>query len=311
MTQSKIRRYLRHGTLPQLSVFEAVARLGSFTRAAEELYMAQPTVSVQIKKLSETIGLPVLEQVGKNVRLTSVGRELQAACSEIFNTLTRYEQKVADMRGMQTGSLHIAASTVAKYFATRSLAEFLKAYPGIDAKMHVGHRQSLLHRIGENTDDLYLMMNPPSSDEAVSLRLLSNPIMVFAHADHPLAGEKNIPFSRLMQEPLLVREPGSGTRMTTDRLFRERGLTPTIRMELGSSEAIRESIRAGLGISILSRHAIDDEVEPGLITLDVEGFPLESHWHLVYPVGKQLSFIAQTFLDFVRKEAQRLASAYA
>ena len=305
MPQSKIRRYLRHGTLPQLSVFEAVARLGSFTRAAEELYMAQPTVSVQIKKLTETIGLPVLEQVGKSVRLTPVGKELQAVCSEVFGTLTRFEQKVADMRGMQTGSLHIAASTVANYFASRSLAEFLKAHPGIDAKMHVGHRQSLLNRIGENADDLYLMMDPPSGDEVVSLRLLANPIMVFAPADHPLAKEKKVPFSRLANEPMLGREPGSGTRRTMDRLFREHGLTPNIRMELGSNEAIRESIRSGLGISILSRYAVGYDVEPGLVTLDVEGFPIESHCYLVYPVGKQLSFVAQTFLDFMRKEVQR------
>jgi len=307
MSQSKIRRYLRHGTFPQLSVFEAVARLGSFTRAAEELYMAQPTVSVQIKKLTETIGLPVLEQVGKNVRLTPVGKELLDTCGEVFQSLTRFEQKVADMRGMQTGSLHIAASTVAKYFASRSLAEFLKVHPGIDAKMHVGHRQSLLHRISENADDLYLMMNPPGGEEIVTQRLLPNPVMVFAHAHHPLARIKNIPFSRLAQEPLLVREHGSGTRMTTDRLFREHGIMPAIRMELGSNEAIRESIRSGLGISILSRHAIGYDTEPGLITLDVEGFPLESYGHVVYPVGKQLSFVAQTFLDFVRKEAQRLA----
>jgi DNA-binding transcriptional LysR family regulator len=306
MTQSKIRRYLRHGTLPQLSVFEAVARLGSFTRAAEELHMAQPTVSVQIKKLTEAVGLPVLEQVGKTIRLTPAGRELQAACSEIFDTLKRFEQKVADLRGMQTGSLHIASSTVAKYFASRSLAEFLKVHPGIDAKMSVGHRQSLLHRIADNTDDLYLMMNPPSSDEVISLRLPSTPITVFAHAAHPLVGKKNIPFARLAQEPLLVREPGSGTRMTTDRLFRERGLTPTIRMELGSNEAIRESLRSGLGISILPSHVIGNEIESGVVVLDVEGFPLESYWHMVYPVGKQLSFVAQTFLDFVRKEAPRL-----
>ena len=267
--------------------------------------MAQPTVSVQIKKLTETIGLPVLEQVGKSVRLTPVGKELQAVCSEVFGTITRFEQKVADMRGMQTGSLHIAASTVAKYFASRSLAEFLKTHPGIDAKMHVGHRQSLLNRIGENADDLYLMMDPPSGDEVVSLRLLANPIMVFAPADHPLAKEKKIPFSRLANEPMLGREPGSGTRMTMDRLFREHGLTPNIRMELGSNEAIRESIRSGLGISILSRYAVGYDIEPGLVTLDIEGFPIESHCYLVYPIGKQLSFVAQTFLDFMRKEVQR------
>ncbi|HTE14230.1 MAG TPA: LysR substrate-binding domain-containing protein [Burkholderiales bacterium] len=308
MTQSKIRRYIRHGMLPQLSVFEAVARLGSFTRAAEELYMAQPTVSVQIKKLTETIGLPVLEQVGKTMRITSVGKELQAACSELIQTLTRFEQKVADMRGLQTGTLNITASTVAKYFASRMLVEFAQAYPGIDVRMHVGHRQSMLDRIAANTDDLYIMNNPPSSDEVVSLRLLPNPIVVFARRDHPLAGQANIAFARFAAESLVVRESGSGTRMTTDRLFSEHGITPHIRMELGSNEAIREALGAGLGVSIMSRHSAGVDLDANLTVLDVEGFPLEAHWYLVYPVGKQLSLIAQTFLDFVRKETQRLGA---
>jgi DNA-binding transcriptional LysR family regulator len=309
MPQSKIRRYLRHGMLPQLSVFEAVARLGSFTRAGEELYMAQPTVSVQIKKLTETIGAPLLEQVGKTVRLTSVGKELQAASSEIFNAFTRFEQKVADTRGLQTGSLHIAASTVSKYFMSRMLVEFAQAYPGIDVRMHVGHRQSLMERIAGNTDDLYLMANPPSNEDVVSLRLLPNPIVVFARRDHPLAGKAAIAFARLAEEPFIVREAGSGTRMTTEQLFRERGLTPRIRMELGSNEAIREALASGLGVSIMSRQSAGVDLDANLTVLDVEGFPVESHWYLVYPVGKQLSFIAQTFLDFVRKAAQRQGAA--
>lgn len=308
MPQSKIRRYLRHGMLPQLSVFEAVARLGSFTRAGEELYIAQPTVSVQIKKLTETIGAPLLEQVGKTVRLTSVGRELQIASSEIFQAFSRFEKKVADTRGLQTGSLDVAASTVAKYFTSRMLVEFAKVYPGITVRMHVGHRQSLLDRIATNADDLYLMANPPSGDEVVSLRLMPNPVVVFACSDHPLAGLSSIPFARLAQEPLLVRESGSGTRMTTERLFRERGITPNIRMELGSNESIREALTSGLGVSIMSRQYAGVDLDANLTVLDVEGFPIKSHWYLVYPVGKQLSFIAQTFLDVLRKEAQRLDS---
>ena len=256
MPQSKIRRYLRHGTLPQLSVFEAVARLGSFTRAAEELYMAQPTVSVQIKKLTETIGLPVLEQVGKTVRLTPVGRELQTVCSEIFATLTRFEQRVADLRGMQAGTLHIASSTVAKYFATRQVSEFLKNYPGIDVKMHVGHRQSLVERMAANADDLYIMMDPPAEGGFVTLSVLPNPIHVIAPAGHPLAEEKAVPFERLSREALIVREPGSGTRMTVERLFREHNVQPNIRMELASNEAIGEAIRCGMGLSILPRQEI-------------------------------------------------------
>jgi DNA-binding transcriptional LysR family regulator len=311
MPQSKIRRYVRHGMLPQLSVFEAVVRLGSFTRAAEELYMAQPTVSVQIKKLTETIGVPLIEQIGKTIRLTPVGKELQTVCGEIFQTFTRFEQNVANLRGMQTGSLDIAVSTAAKYFASRMLVEFAKAYPEIAVRMHVGHRRSLLERMVINSDDLYLMANPPEGDEVVSLRLLPNPIVVLARNDHPLAGQKKIPFARFAEEPLIMREAGSGTRMTAEQLFRERGTAPRIRMELGSNESIREALGAGLGVAIMPRQSAGVDLDVNLKELDVEGFPLESHWYLVYPVGKQLSFIAQTFLDFVRKHAQSAQPAAA
>lgn len=307
MPQSKIRRYLRHGTLPQLSVFEAVARLGGFTRAAEELYMAQPTVSVQIKKLTETIGLPVLEQVGKSVRLTPVGRELQTVCSEIFATLTRFEQRVADLRGMQAGSLHIGSSTVAKYFTTRQVSEFLKSYPGIDVKMHVGHRQSLLERMAANADDLYVMMEPPKDGDFVTLSVLPNPIEVIAPSGHPLAEEKSIPFERLSRESMIVREPGSGTRMAVEQLFREHNVQANIRMELASNEAIGEAIRCGMGVSILPRQAVGYDMQPGLTTLDVVGFPLMAHWHVVYPVGKQLPVVAQSFVDFLRKQVAAAA----
>ena len=186
----------------------------------------------------------------------------------------------------------------------------LRLQPSADElRPHVGFRQSLLDRIAANTDDLYLMANPPSGDEVVAQRLLPNPIVVFARSDHPLAGQVNIPFARFAREPLLVRESGSGTRMTTDQLFRDRGIAPCIRMELGSNEAIREALTSGLGVSIMSRQLAGVDLDANLAVLDVEGFPVESYWYLVYPVGKQLSFIAQTFLDFVRKEALGLAAA--
>jgi DNA-binding transcriptional LysR family regulator len=303
MPHSSIRRYLRHGTFPQLSVFEAVARHGSYTRAAEELYMAQPTVSVQIRKLTETIGLPLLEQVGKTVRLTPVGKELLASCGELFQTLARFEQKVANLRGLQTGSLEIAVCGTAKCFASRILAGFARNHPDITVRMHVGPRQSLLERITANMDDLYLMADPPANPETVGLRMAPNPIVVLAHPDHRLAGRTGVPFAELAKEPLLVREPGSGTRSTTDRVFAGHGATPIVRMELGSSEAILEALAAGVGASILPRQVVGPDLAARLTEIDVEGFPLESHWYLVHPVGKQLSFIAQAFLDLVRAEA--------
>src|SRR4051812_35563420 len=156
MQQSKIRRYLKHGTLPQLMVFDAITRLGSFTRAAEELYMAQPTVSVQVRKLTETVGMPLFEQVGKRVRLTEAGRQLHGACQEIFRTLGEVENALTDMRGMKSGRLQIAASSSGKLFCTSMLTDFLQAYPGIDLALHVYNRRSLLQRLAANSDDLYV-----------------------------------------------------------------------------------------------------------------------------------------------------------
>jgi DNA-binding transcriptional LysR family regulator len=307
MPESRIRRYVKHGTLPQLRVFEAVARHGNFTRAAEELYMAQPTVSVQIRKLTETVGMPLLEQVGKRVHLTAAGRVIYSGCREMFEAFSEIENALSDLRGLQSGSLRIAASTTAKYLAPRLLAEFVKLYPGIDVSLRVGSRHSILGRLAENADDLYIVANTPEEEDVVVQRILPNPVVAFARADHRLGSERAIPFSRFAEEPFLAREPGSGTRMVAERIFAARGVEPRVRMELGSNEAIKEAILAGLGVALLYRNAIGFTVHPPeLAVLDVEGLPLEAHWHFCYPVGKQLSPAAQTFTEFVRREAQRV-----
>lgn len=302
MPNSTIRRYMRHGTLPQLCVFEAVARLGSYTRAAEELHMAQPTVSVQVRKLTDTIGFPLLEQVGKTVRPTPVGKELLASCGELFDAFVRFEQKISELRGLQTGSLDIAVTSGAKSFGSRMVVEFAQRYPDVKVRMHVAQRQGLLERIAANVDDLYLMWDPPKGNEVVRMRLLANPLVVVAQRDHPLADRRSIPFEDFAKEPLLLREQGSESRAVTERAFAEHGRSPSIRMELGSSEAILEALGAGMGVSIMSRHLIAGAAGASLVELDVQGFPIESEWFLVYPVGKQVSFIAQAFLALVRAQ---------
>src|SRR4029078_5188352 len=173
MQHGKIRRYRKHGTLPQLRVFEAVARHGSFTRAAEELFLAQPTVSVQIRKLTETVGLPLLEQVGRRVHTTGAGRELYVACQGIFKALDDVENALSDIRGLKAGSLRVATSTSGKYLVPRLLAEFMKLHPGIDIPLHVGHRKAVLERLAQNADDLYVLSNPPEDDDLVVQRILS------------------------------------------------------------------------------------------------------------------------------------------
>lgn len=307
MPQSNIRRFLKHGTLPQLRVFEASARLGNFTRAAEELHMAQPTASVQIKKLSETVGLPLFEQVGKRVYLTEAGRRVYAGCNDVFDALSRLEDTLNEMRGLASGHLRLAVTSTAKYFAPRLLGAFIQRHPGIDASLQIHNRSELIARLANNEDDLYLFADPPVEQEVVVQAILSDPLAVYARSDHPLAGAKGIGFARFAEEPFLIREPGSGTRMVVLKLFEQHGLAPKIRMELSTDEAIREAILAGLGVSILSRYSLGLEPEQAkLACLDVEGFPRERHWQFVYPVGKQLSVAARAFMDFARIEAKSL-----
>ena len=307
MPQPNIRRYLKHGVLPQLRVFEASARLGCFARAAEELHLAQPTVSVQIKKLSETVGFPLFEQVGKRIFLTDAGQQVFSGCNDVFRALSSLEERLTEMRGLDSGHLQLAVTSSAKYFAPRLLGAFIQRYPGVATSLHINNRSNLLERLRNNEDDLYMFAGPPDQQDVMVQAILSNPLVVFARSDHPMASEKDIALARLANEPFLIRERGSGTRMAALKLFERHGLTPKIRMELSTNEAIREAILAGLGVSILSRYTFGLEPEQTkLVCLDVEGFPLESHWHFVYPVGKHLSVAARAFMDFARVEAKSL-----
>jgi DNA-binding transcriptional LysR family regulator len=307
MPQTNVRRFLKHGTLPQLRLFEASARLGSLTRAAQELHMAQPTASVQVKKLSETVGFPLFEHVGKRIYLTEAGKCVYAGCNDVFRALGHIEEALGELRGLASGHLRLAVSSTAKYFAPRLLGAFIQRYPGIETSLQIHNRSALIGRLENNEDDLYLFADLPEGREVVIQAVLPDPLVVLARSDHPLAGAKRIAFARLASEPFLMRESGSGTRRVTLKLFEQHGLAPKIRMELSTNEAIQEAILGGLGVSILSRYSLGLELERSkLVCLDVDGFPLERHWHFVYPVGKHLSVAARAFMDFARVEARNL-----
>ncbi len=307
MSQSMIRRFLRHGMLPQLAVFESAARLGSFTRAAEELHLAQPTVSTQIKKLSDTLGLPLFEQIGKKVHLTAAGSALQEGCRGLFSAFSRIEESLDGLRGLEGGCLRLAVSTTGKYFAPRLLAAFVDLHPKIEVSLLIHNRQGLIDRLARNDDDLYVFANPPAEQEVVCQPILPNPMVLFARNDHPLARRRRIPAAALAEVPFLMREPGSGTRQVAYEFLDRHGIKPRVRMELSTNEAIKQAILAGLGVSILSRYTLGLDTEQRELTvLDIEGLPVERQWQFVYPVGKQISPLARAFMDFVRAEAKRL-----
>ena len=287
-----------HVSLRQIQIFEAVARTLSYTRAAEELHLTQPAVFTQIKQLEDSIGLPLLERIGKRLYLTDAGRETLAACRDILGGLERLEMRLDDLQGLKRGRLRVAMVTTAKYLVPRLLGEFCVRYPGIEASLIVTNREKLLARIANNEDDLAILGAPPEGIDVVATPIADNPLVVIARKDHALASCQRIPLARIAEEPFIVRETGSGTRLAAERFFAEHQLALKVRMELGSNEAIKQAIAGGLGVSVLSLHTLALDGEGGLLQpLDVAGFPLRRKWYVAYPAGKHLSAVAEAFLD--------------
>jgi DNA-binding transcriptional LysR family regulator len=302
---------MRHATLRQFKVFETIARQRSITRAAEELHLTQPTVSIQLRQLTDSVGLPLLEQVGKKLYLTHTGQELLKVCQSMFDSLARFEMVVSDIKGTKAGRLRLSVITTAQYFIPRLLGRFFERYPGIEIALEVTNRGKVLQRLSENADDLYVLGQPPEHMDVLAEAFLDNPLVVVAPHEHPLAHERKITLTRLADEFFLIREPGSGTRLATENHFKEHDLELKTRMELGSNEAIKLAVAGGLGLAVLSAHTLALERNSDELTvLDVQGFPIRRQWYVLRPADKQLSVVAQTFLDFMLAESQAMARSY-
>ncbi|MGZ9014299.1 MAG: LysR substrate-binding domain-containing protein, partial [Burkholderiales bacterium] len=293
-----------HMTWNQLRIFETVARRLSFTRAAEELHVVQPTVSAQIRLLTDSVGMPLFEQIGKKISLTDAGRELQQTCRELFDSWSRFEMAIADLQGMKRGTLRVSIVSTAKYFVPRMLGPFCKRYPDIDVALEILNRDQVVERLIKNADDLYIMGVPPDGIDVEKHPFLENPLVLIAAHDHPLARARRVGIRQLAQERFVVREQGSGTRLTAEDFFRRHRFRPKLTMQLGNNEAIKWAVAGGLGVAVISQHALMLEpMDDRLARLDVEGFPLEGSWYVVYPAGKKLSVIAKAFFDYLKEEA--------
>ncbi len=291
---------LRHATLHQLRIFLAVARHSSFARAAEELHLSPPTLSLQVKQLSETVGQPLFEQLGKKIYLTAAGKTLAEACEDIEARMQRLGEDLAALEGVERGSLKLAILTTVKYTVPKLLGGFCAAHPGIDVAMVVGNREKLLQRLAGNEDDLVIMGQPPEQMDVITEPFDDNPLVVVAPPGHALVGQTGISPQRLSKEPFILREPGSGTRLTSEKFFAQHGVTLKNRLEVGSNEAIKQTVAGGLGLAVLSSHTVVAELALGeLVQLDVKGFPLIRQWHVVYPRGKRLSAAALAFKDWM------------
>jgi len=305
-----LKRLLR-ASPQQLRSFEAAARHRSVTRAARELHVSQPTVSLQLRQLAELVGEPLFEPLGRGVRLTPVGEALQETLGEISSCWQRFEGRLGELRGLLRGRLRIAAVTTAEYFVPDLLGPFSASHPGVEIELAVENRDRVIDRLHRQADDLAVMMLPPDELPLHSLPFLENPLVVIAPRGHPLAQATSpVALEQLAQERWLLREPGSGTRLVAERHFAAQGLTPRVAMSLGSNEALKHAVGAGLGLAVVSALAVDAGPAPGdtapWIRLPVEGFPIQRHWSVVWRADAPLDLPARRFVDYLQARRQPL-----
>ncbi len=291
-------------TFRQLRIFLALAEHKSITAAAHACHVTQPTVSMQIKSLAEEVGMPLYEQIGKKLHLTEAGEALVDTARAMEAEWSGFEQRIDAMKGLTRGRLRLAVVSTAKYFVPGLLGRFCATHPDIEISLEVLNRDGVVARLKENRDDLYIMSMPPQDIDLETHAFLPNPLVVIAPQGHRHAGKRGLSLSDLAQERFIMRERGSGTRLQCDAHFASQGFVPTVRLELGSNEAIKQSVATGMGLAVISRHALARHIEDDeIVVLDVTSFPVLSNWWTLYPRGKRLSPVAAVFLEHIERTA--------
>ncbi len=298
---------MKNATLRQLKVFEAVARHLSFSRAAEELHLTQPAVSIQVKRLQEHAGLPLFEQLGKKIHLTPAGVEMLRSCRAIIQQFREVEDTMTQFKGVSGGTLNVAVISAGDYFFPKLLVQFASLHPGVTLNFNVVNREQLLQQLADNLTDLAIMVRPPQELDTVNEPFAPHPYVIVAAPGHPLAGRKRIAVARLAREPFVVRETGSDTLNSMAEAFGSHMAQLNVAMKIRSTETVKQAVIAGMGLSFLSAHTITRELKArSLAVLDVQGFPRMAHWYVVHRRHKRLPPVAQAFRKFLLEEAEAL-----
>jgi len=293
--------------LHQLATFQVVAKHCSFVRAAEELHFSQPAVSAQIRHLEKSLGLKLFDQIGRKTHLTQAGEELYLYSQKIFSVIDETLEIMEALRSPHYGRLSVGAdTTVGSYVIPGLLGKFQQIYPQVEISLQVLNRAALVEAIMNNRVDMAVMGSVPD-DVSVDIEPFAyNPLVLIASPTHRLAGRKGVPIEELGREHFLLREIGSGTRAALENALQEAGVPLQLSMQVGNNSAIKQGVAAGLGIALISRVAIDMELETNrLVILDVEGFPIVRQWRLVHVKDKRLSATAKAFKSFLLQHADR------
>ena len=293
-------------TFRQLRLFLALADTGSVSAAAKAMHVTQPTASMQLKEIALSVGAPLFEFVGKKLYLTDLGKELAVTARSVAQTWDAFEQNLDAAKGLSRGKLKVAVVSTAKYFIPRLIGSFCQQHPQIEIALEILNRDGVVQRLRENLDDLYIMSMPPLDMVLEDEVFMANPIVVIAATSDVLSKAKRVSLEALAQRRFIFREKGSGTRMAADQYFRTMRFKPNVRLELGSNEAVRESVAGGLGVGVVSAHALRGlKKEHGVSVLALDGFPLPSAWHIVHPASKKLSPLAVAFKQHLREQTLR------
>ena len=304
-----MRKSLMRITLRQLRVFNEVCDLRSYSRAAEEMSLTQPAVSLQIRQLEELIGQPLFDYVGKKLYMTEAAEALQLASRDIFGRLENLDMQLSDMQGSLQGQLKLAVESSAKYFVPHLFAAFKRQHPEVNLQLTVVNRAQAVRRLSDNRDDLVIMSMVPQDMGLEFLPFLNNPIIAVAPADHPLCDQGPLHLQDLVPYTLVIREPGSGTRLACEEYFKEKRVHFNQILEVASTESQRECAIAGLGVALLTRHAVNLELATGLLReLPVDELPLYRSWCAVQAKAKRLSPVAHAFLGFIRSERLQISA---
>ncbi|MEY3932820.1 MAG: hypothetical protein RL229_477 [Pseudomonadota bacterium] len=292
-------------TFKQLRLFLALEQTESVTKASRMMHISQPTASMQLKEMTEKIGSPLFEVISKKIYLTALGSEFAKTAREMTGRWEAFEQHATQIKGLTKGRLRVAVVSTAKYFIPKLLGSFCSKYPEVDISLEILNRDGVIKRVEDNSDDLYVMSRPPVHIDLEDQILMPNPLCMIAYKNHPLASKKNLRLQDLKHERFILRELGSGTRMSVDIHFKQKKFTPSLLLELGNNEAIKKAVASHLGVAVISIHALDQfDYDNEISVLRLQDFPINSQWHLVHLKGKQLSPIAKAFHEHVLSESK-------
>ena len=303
---------MRRYTLRQLDTFLEVVRTGSVSRAADKLHVTQPAVSMQLRQLEESLGVPLLEMAGRTLRLTAAGAEVEQSAAAAVARLKELDDLVAAHRGLKTGKIDLAVVSTAKYFAPMLLVRFRAMFPDITITLQVHNREGIMKLLARNEVDLIIMGRAPESMDCSSTEFATNPMSFICAPSHPLSRRRGAAISVLEGQQFVVREPGSGTRSAMQQLLAEHRITPDIVMEMPSNETIKQAVMAGMGMAFLSLRTVRQELAAGHLALvDIVGLPVIRHWYVTHLRAKRLSPAADALKQFLIEEGGPLINAWA